>query len=71
MSQVKEVESKFDKYHFIHTIPGEISVKKILVQMFPSFVGIDHTGRFRENLTAFSNLAGFLGTIPTCFKNLS
>ena len=26
-SQVKGVESKFDKYYFIHTIPGQLSVK--------------------------------------------
>ena len=27
-SQVKAVESKFDKYNFIHTIPSQLPVKK-------------------------------------------
>ena len=34
-SQVKEVESKFDKYCFIHTIPGELSVKTFWFKYFP------------------------------------
>ena len=71
MSQVKEVESKFDKYHFIHTIPGEISVKKILVQMFPSFVGIDHTGRFRETSTRIFKFGWFSWYRSYTLKNVS
>ena len=34
-SKVKGVESKFDKYYFIHTIPGQLSVKKIRLKFFP------------------------------------
>ena len=31
-SQVKGLESKFDKYYFIHTIPDEVPVKKFWFQ---------------------------------------
>ena len=34
-SQVKRVESKFDKYYFIDTIPGQLSVKKVWFKYFP------------------------------------
>ena len=34
-SQVKRVESKFDKYYFIHTIPGQLPVKKLWFKYFP------------------------------------
>ena len=33
-SQVKRVESKFDKYYFIDTIPGQLSVKKFGSNIF-------------------------------------
>ena len=34
-SQVKRVESKFDKYYFIHPIPGQLPVKKFWFKYFP------------------------------------
>ena len=40
-SQVKGLESKFDKTYFIHAIPGQLPVKKILVSTFSSFAVID------------------------------
>ena len=45
-SQVKGVESKFDKHCFIHTIPGQLSVKKTGSNIF-----VDHKGHFRKMLT--------------------
>ena len=56
-SKVKGVESKFDKYYFIHTIPGQLPA------------ATDHKGHFnrrnfKEISTGFSYLADFLGTIP-------
>ena len=47
------------------------SCKKNLVQIFSSFAAIDHNKHFRKILTQILNLAGFLGTIPAFFKNLS
>ena len=46
-SQVKGGESKFDKYYFIHTIPGQLPVKKFWFK-YSSFVAIDHRGHFRR-----------------------
>ena len=34
-SQVKGVESKFDKYYFIHLISGQLPVKKYWFKYFP------------------------------------
>ena len=34
-SQVKGLESKFNKSYFIHTIPGQLPVKKFWFQHFP------------------------------------
>ena len=34
-SQVKGAESKFDKCYFIHTIPGQLPVKKFCFKYFP------------------------------------
>ena len=34
-SEVKGVESKRDKYCFIHTIPGQLPAKKIWFKYFP------------------------------------
>ena len=34
-SQVKGVESKFDKYYFIHPILGQLLLKKIWFKYFP------------------------------------
>ena len=34
-SQVKGLESKFDKYYFIHTILGQLDVKKFGFKYFP------------------------------------
>ena len=50
-SQIKGLESKFDK--------------NILVPTFSSFAAIDNEGHFRKKLTRFSSLAAFLGTMPT------
>ena len=50
-SKVKGVESKFDKYYFIHTIPGQLPAKKTFVQIFSSFAAIDHKGHFRKIVT--------------------
>ena len=33
--QVKGVESKFDKYYFVHTVPGQLPVKKNWFKYFP------------------------------------
>ena len=46
VSQVKGVESRFGKYYFIQTIPGQLPVKT-----FSGFVAIDHKGHFRKMLT--------------------
>ena len=46
-SQVKGVESKFDKYYFIHTVPGQLPVKK-LVQIFFNFAARYNKGHFRK-----------------------
>ena len=46
-SQVKGGESKFDKYYFIHTIPGQLPVKKFWFK-YSNFVAIDHRGHFRR-----------------------
>ena len=51
-SQVKGVKSKFDKYYFIHTIPGQLPA------------ATDHKGHLGKISTGFSYLADFLGTIP-------
>ena len=50
-SQVKGLESKFGKSYFIHTIPGQLPVKKILIPTFSSFAATDHKGDFRKVLT--------------------
>ena len=50
-SQVKRLELKFDKSYFMHTIPGQLSVKKKLVPTFSTFAAIDHKGHFRKILT--------------------
>ena len=34
-SQVKGVEARFDKFYFIHTIPGQLPVKKLWFKYFP------------------------------------
>ena len=34
-SQARGVESKFDKYYFIHTIPGQLPVKTFWFKYFP------------------------------------
>ena len=34
-SEVKGVELKFKKYYFIHTIPGQLPVKKVWFKYFP------------------------------------
>ena len=34
-SQVKGAVPKFDKYFFIHTIPGQLSVKRFWFKYFP------------------------------------
>ena len=41
-SKVKWVGSKFDKYYFIHTIPGQLPVKKLWFK----YAAIDHKGHF-------------------------
>ena len=50
-SQVNELESKFDQSYFIHTIPGQLPVKKIVTPKFSSFAAKDHKGHFRKILT--------------------
>ena len=50
-SQIKELESKFVKSYLIHTIPSQLSVKKILIQTFSNFAATDHKGHFRKILT--------------------
>ena len=35
-SQVKGLESKFDKYFFIHMIPGQLPIKKFWFKYFPA-----------------------------------
>ena len=69
-SQVKGLESKFGKSYFIHTIPGQLPVKKILIPTFSSFAATDHKGHFGKALTGFSSLAAFLGTTPTFLKTI-
>ena len=51
-SQDEEVESKFDKYYFIHTINSHLPVKN-LVRIFSSFAAINDKGHFRKILTVF------------------
>ena len=68
-SQVKGVESKFDKYYFIHTILGQIFVKKFWFKYFP-VLRLQITKDISEkSQLGFSNLSDFLGTNPTFFKN--
>ena len=70
-SQVKRVEPKIEKHCFIHTIFGQPPVKKFWFKYFPVlrlYITKDISGKFQPGL---SNLAGFLGTIPTFFKNLN
>ena len=63
---------KFDKYYFIHTIPGPLSTfcKKILVQIFSGFAAIYHKGHFRNILTQISKLRWFSCYHSHIFKNL-
>ena len=58
-SQVKGEESKFDKYLFIYMIPGQLPVKKILIQIFSSFAAIDQKGHFRKILTRIFKFGSF------------
>ena len=58
-SQTEEVESKFDKYYFIHTINGHLPVKKNLVRIFSSFAAINHKRNFRKILTVFFKFGWF------------
>ena len=70
-SQDEEVESKFDKYYFIHTINSHLPVKKFGSNIF-QFCGYQWQRTFQKNFNRFfSNLAGFLGTITTFSKKLS
>ena len=57
-SQVKGGESKFDKYYFIHTIPGQLSVKKFWFKCF-QFCGYRSQRTFQKNLD-FQILVVFL-----------
>ena len=50
-SQVKGLESKFDKSCFIHTIPGQFPVKKNVIPTLSSFATIDLKENFRKTLT--------------------
>ena len=50
-SQVRRLESKFGKSYFIHIIPGQFPVKKLLIPTFSSYVATDHKGHFRKVLT--------------------
>ena len=50
---------KFNKYYFIHTIPGQLPVKKIFVQIFSSFAAVYHKGHFRKILTQIFKLSWF------------
>ena len=61
-SQVKGVESKFDKYYFIHTVPGQLPVKKIGSNIF-QFCGYISQRTLQKNFNP-----DFLGTIPTVLK---
>ena len=56
---VSQVKRKFDKYYFIHTIPGQLPVKKNFVQIFSSFAVIDHKGHFRKILTRIFKFGWF------------
>ena len=58
-SQVKELESKFGKSYFIHTIPGQLPVKKFLIPTCSSFAAIDHKGHFKKILTRFFKFGCF------------
>ena len=70
-SQDEEVESKFDKYYFIHTINSHLPVKKFGSNIF-QFCGYQWQRTFQKNFNRFfSNLAGFLGTITTFSKKLN
>ena len=50
-SHVKVLESKFGKSYFIHAIPGQCPVKKLLIPTFSTFAAIDHKWHFIKALT--------------------
>ena len=50
---------KFNKYYFIHTIPGQLPAKKLFLQLFSSFAAIYNKGHFRKILTQISKLSWF------------
>ena len=49
-------------------IPGQLPVKKKLIETFSIFAAIDHKGHFRKMLNRILNLAALLGTTPTLLK---
>ena len=57
-SQFKGVESKFDKYYFIYTVPGQLPVKKIVSNIF-QFWGQVSQRTFQKTLTQIFKFGQF------------
>ena len=65
----QESELKFGKFYFIHTIPGQLPVKKILIPSFSSFAAANHKGHFRKVLTRILKLGCFSWYHAYIFEN--